>query len=281
MITIVEDLKRVGGGSQARLMRADDGKLYVVKFKNNPQDLRVLANEMLATRLGAAIGLRMPAGVVLTLPDGIDSAVLSLTSKEIRCEPGLSYGSEYLSGQLADCLPESELVEVANLNEFAGMLAFDKWLCNADGRQAVFARAPRGRQVAHFIDHGYCFNAGEWSFPDAPLRGAYAWNLVYHGVTGWGSFEPWLSRIETFDESLLWKFCTELPPEWYGGEESELSQLAANLLDRRGRVRQLITDFRRSARGGVALANWPEVPSTQLFGRGGNDGVSLPVFGGD
>jgi hypothetical protein len=24
------------------------------------------------------------------------------------------------------------------------------------------------------IDFGFCFNAGEWDFPDAPLRGLYA-----------------------------------------------------------------------------------------------------------
>jgi len=42
------------------------------------------------------------------------------------------------------------------------------------------------------IDQGFCFNAGEWTFPDAPLRGLYARNRVYLGVTGRESFEPWI-----------------------------------------------------------------------------------------
>ena len=48
------------GGAQAHLMRCDDGGYYIVKFRNNPQHLRVLANEMLATRLAARLGLCVP-----------------------------------------------------------------------------------------------------------------------------------------------------------------------------------------------------------------------------
>jgi hypothetical protein len=43
------------GGAQAHLMRADDGRFYVVKFQNNPQHLRVPANELLATGQGGKL----------------------------------------------------------------------------------------------------------------------------------------------------------------------------------------------------------------------------------
>ena len=49
------------GGAQAHLMRAADGFFYVVKFRNNPQHLRVLANELLAARLAEAVGLPVAA----------------------------------------------------------------------------------------------------------------------------------------------------------------------------------------------------------------------------
>ena len=45
------------------------------------------------------------------------------------------------------------------------------------------------------IDQGFCFNAGNWDFPDAPLRGLYARNRVYEGVTGMQSFAPWLELV--------------------------------------------------------------------------------------
>src|ERR1019366_9646746 len=56
----VEHVRRMRGGAQAHLMRCDDGGYYIVKFQNNPQHLRVLANEMLATRLAARPGLCVP-----------------------------------------------------------------------------------------------------------------------------------------------------------------------------------------------------------------------------
>jgi hypothetical protein len=81
------------------------------------------------------------------------------------------------AGTALDYLPECHLDRVANLSDFAKVLVLDKWTSNADGRQCIFARKPRGRKHrVTFIDFGYCFNAGEWKLPDAPLRG------VYHGL---------------------------------------------------------------------------------------------------
>ena len=66
--------------------------------------------------------------------------------------------------------------DVVNIQDFARVLVLDKWTCNSDRRQAIFkhetSRSPR--HTAVFIDQKFCFNAGEWNFPDAPLRGACA-----------------------------------------------------------------------------------------------------------
>ena len=50
-VVAVQHVRRMRGGAQGHLMRCSDGNFYVVKFRNNPQHLRVLANELLATRL--------------------------------------------------------------------------------------------------------------------------------------------------------------------------------------------------------------------------------------
>ena len=41
-------------------MLCADGNLWVVKFRNNPQGSRVLANELIATKLAEAVGLPVP-----------------------------------------------------------------------------------------------------------------------------------------------------------------------------------------------------------------------------
>ena len=129
------------------------------------------------------------------------------------------------------------------------MLCADKWTGNCNGRQAVFERRPRERRYrAAFIDQGFCFNAGEWTFPDAPLRGVFARNDVYAGVTGWESFEPWLTRVEEFPAEKLWEIAEAVPMEWYGGDPAAMERLMETLLARRSRVRELLSAFRDSNR---------------------------------
>ena len=257
-VTAVQTIRPMRGGAQSQLMLGSDGSLWVVKFKNNPQHLRVLANELIATRIAEAVGLTVPKTDVLDVSEWlIEHSPGMLVSggrgERIRCAPGLQFGSQFVGGlmlgQVVDYLPESQLDEVRNLHEFAGMLVVDKWTGNCNGRQAVFERKPRERRYrAVFIDQGYCFNAGNWSFPDSPLRGVYPRNLAYRSVTGWKSFEPWLSRVESFPAEMLWRIAEEVPPEWYGGDTRLIEALMETMLKRRSRVRELITAFRNSER---------------------------------
>ena len=256
-ILAVQQIRRMQGGAQGHLMLGADGNAYVVKFQNNPQHMRVLANEFVASRLAKAVGLTVPEAelveVTKWLVDNTSELEIDLGRDRVKCKPGLQFGSRFVGGlmpgQVVDYLPEERLAEVTNLAEFAGILALDKWTGNCNGRQAVFARKQRERRYrAVFIDFGYCFHAGDWEFEDAPLRGVYYRNVVYQHVTGWESFEPWLTRLETTDADTIWAAAGEVPPEWYGGDLGEMEMLVEKLLARRARIRELIEDFGRSDR---------------------------------
>jgi len=266
-ITAVQGIRRMRGGAQGQLMLGADGKLWVVKFKNNPQHLRVLANELIATKIAEAVGLTVPQSDVVEVSEWLvknsPEMVVDLgRGRRERCEAGLQFGSQFVGGlmpgQVVDYLPEVQMDEVRNLAEFAGMLAVDKWTGNCNGRQAVFERKTRERKYrAVFIDQGFCFNAGDWNFPDPPLRGVFARNHVYAKVTGWESFEPWLTRVEEFAEEVLWRIAEQVPPEWYGGDPREIERLMEMLLGRRARVRELVGAFRDSNR--EPFPNWGRV----------------------
>jgi len=245
------------GGAQGQLILGADGNVYVVKFQNNPQHMRVLANEFLASKLAAAAGLAVPRAELVEvsswLVDNTPELEIDLGLTKVRCQAGLQFGSRFVGGlmpgQVVDYLPEEQMAEVRNLGEFAGILALDKWTGNANGRQAVFAKKQRERRYrAVFIDYGYCFHAGEWRFEDNPLRGVYYRNDVYREITGWESFEPWLTRLETMAAETVWAAASEVPPEWYGGDLSEMEALVEKLLVRRSRIRELIEGFGRSDR---------------------------------
>ena len=253
-------------------MRCSDNHFYVVKFRNNPQHIRVLANELLATRLAQRTGLPTPATAVVEVGEWLIKHTpglhIQLAHDVIQCLPGLQFGSRYvvspLEGQVFDYLPTAMFDRVRNLDAFAGMLVVDKWTGNSDGRQAAFWKKSRERKyTAAFIDQGHCFNGGDWTFPDYPLRGVYARNEVYEGVRGWGSFEPCLSRIEKMEEDAVWDFAGEIPPEWYGGHWDEVEKLVRTLLERRGLVRELIEAFRAS----------PRRPFPEWHGQGGDTSV--------
>jgi diguanylate cyclase (GGDEF)-like protein/PAS domain S-box-containing protein len=53
----VKHVRRLRGGSQVRLLRCSDGGYYTTKFKNNPQEVRILANELLGVLLARLFGL--------------------------------------------------------------------------------------------------------------------------------------------------------------------------------------------------------------------------------
>lgn len=278
-------------------MRCDDEAYYIVKFQNNPQHLRILANEMLATRLAARLGLCVPqvevvdvrADLIAQTPD----LVIQLALGRAPCSAGKQFGSQFPGhpARLAvhDFLPDEQLRAVGNLADFLGVLVFDKWTCNTNGRQAIFFRDPgagaaRGAAppgdgaagriagdvagyvagdmagyvagyVAMMIDFGFCFNAGEWDFPDAPLRGLYMRGSVYAGVSSMEAFEPWLARLETrITERVLGEEAAQIPPEWYGGDWNEMERLLERLYRRRSRVRELIFSARNSGRD--PFPNW-------------------------
>jgi hypothetical protein len=256
-VLAVQQIRRMRGGAQGQLMLGADGHVYVVKFQNNPQHMRVLANELMASRLAAAAGLTVPetelVEVTKWLIENTPELEIDLGQTHVRCQAGLQFGSRFaggtMPGQVVDFLPEDQMAELRNVGEFAGILSLDKWTGNANGRQAVFARKQRERRYrAVFIDFGYCFHAGEWRFEDAPLRGVYYRNDVYQEVRGWESFEPWLTRLETMPAETIWEVANAVPPEWYGGDQTEMEALVEKLLKRQSRIRELVEAFGNSDR---------------------------------
>lgn len=260
----LEQIRRMRGGAQSHLMRCSDDGYYVVKFRNNPQGARILANELLGTRLAARMGLPTPEAAVVEVREDLiehtEDLEIQLGRGRTRCMAGLQFGSRYPGAPartvVYDFLPDEQLREVVNLDDFHGMFVFDKWTCNTNGRQAIFFRSPgESRYRAQMIDHGFCFNACEWDFPDGALRGIYARHRVYEAVRGIESFEPWLTRVETrMDESIIGEMAGDIPPEWYGFDSEALDRLLKRLSRRRAIVRELILQAWKSS--AQPFPNW-------------------------
>jgi hypothetical protein len=256
-------VRKMRGGAQAHLLECADGHAYVVKFRNNPQHRRILANEWVASVFLKYLGLSTPETAVVNVSSEFLEAnpdVFLQTGKErVAVETGWHFGSRY-PGDVArtvvyDFLPDALLPKVANIGEMLGMLAFDKWMGNADSRQAIFFRAkvaglgPVGAPeqvgfVAQMVDNGYVFEGPHWRFGDSAIQGLYFRTMIYEGVRGLASFDPWLERIRNFPETVVDQALKSLPSSWIEGDEEVFEKLLEQLMRRRARVADLIEDTR-------------------------------------
>lgn len=272
VLTAIECIRKMRGGAQSQLLKASDGHSYVVKCTRNAQSIRVLANEMLATRIGHLLSLPMADVAVIEVPDSLIASTPELSIENAGWKQpwrsGPQFGSRYIVsphwGLSFDYLGEASHQDVENLADLTAALVFDKWTANTDGRQAVFTRCNRTQYKMTLIDNGYCFNAGEWSFPDLALQGIYYRKSVYQHVTGWESFEPALTRAEQMDIDALWRCAQDIPAEWYEYDHAGLEKLIETLRQRRSRICDLITAFRESSR--KPFPNWQD-RQLSLFSR--------------
>jgi hypothetical protein len=249
------------GSAQAHLLECDDGSFYVVKFSNNPQGgCRVLDNEFVSSLLLKRLGIHTPEIGVVNLDHDFLKA-----NPEVRIsqgsdqtdmpEIGPHFGSLHVGGPVPatvfDFLPSAMLSEVVNRGDFLGVMAFDKWVSNADGRQAVFYRArissempghPSVGWVAQFIDNGLAFQGRDWTFYDSPVQGLYRRRIVYGRRPSIRDFDPWVSAIMEIDQNVLDGVFMMLPSNWIEGQEYEFRQVFKQLYDRRERVPELLAE---------------------------------------
>jgi hypothetical protein len=255
-VQAIELIRPMRGGSCPWLVRCDDGNFYIVKFQSNPQHIRVLANEMFAGQLADLIQLPAAKPAFVEIPD----ALCALASRARApagdalqaCVSGPHFGSRFpgdpASVFVIDFLPDRLLRKTGNL-AFLGAFVFDKWTCNCDGRQMIFVRPLADSNAAYeplLIDQGFCFNDGDWSFPDGPARHFFPRRVVYESVRGLESFEPFLSRIEGLKRSQLEACARLIPQQWCGSDAAELLRLAEALYLRRMKLRQLVIDAKNS-----------------------------------
>jgi hypothetical protein len=248
------------GGCQSHLMRCSDGHYYVVKFPNNPQGRRVLANELLCTSLAELLSLPVAHGAVVFVSEELvrlsDDLCIQQGLGRTPCESGWCFGSRHVGGlhgkAVYDFLPSSMLTQVSNLRDFCGMLVFDIWTSNDDSRQVVFAPNELNSYRAVMIDHGFCFDGRAWQITESHRRSLYLDTRVYKDVRGIEAFESWLTALAGINKDLLNQSANGIPPQWFGGDRTGLARLLDQLYERKDQIRGKIEFF-----GGAFPAVFP------------------------
>jgi hypothetical protein len=260
-------IRKMRGGAQAHLLEADDGNCYIVKFQNNPQHRRILVNEFVAAEILTHLQISSPGHQLVRVSADFLAANpevhLQLGTHRMPIQPGWHFGSRFPGNPdvtaVYDFIPDALLNQVANSEQFLGVLAFDRWVANADGRQSIFFRAQLRDWLARpgipprklgfvvlMIDHGFAFNGPHWDFPDSAITGLYPRRVVYSSVRSIDDFQPWMDRIGNFPDEVLDKAERQIPPEWIDHDGDELERVFETLLARRKRIRELIAECRNA-----------------------------------
>ena len=157
-------VRKLRGGSQSILARANDGLLYVVKFRNNLQGPNLLFNEAMGYELYRRLGLPVPKWTPLTVTKAFINKTpacwFETAEGFLKPSAGRCFGSRFLGADgcgVLEILPGAYFSRVVNREAFSLAWLVDASADHTDCRQAIFCEGPKGNLQAVFIDHGSMF----------------------------------------------------------------------------------------------------------------------------
>jgi len=138
------------GGSLPAIVEADDGFLYVLKFRGAGQGVKALIAELIGGELARALGLKMPEIVFATLDDSFSKTEPDEEIQDLlQASVGLNLGVHYLSGSIT----YDPIVKTIEPKIASKIVLLDYILTNVD-------RTPRNTNMLMWhkelwlIDHG-------------------------------------------------------------------------------------------------------------------------------
>lgn len=194
------------GGSLPALAEANDGKLYVIKFRGAGQGRKALVAEIIAGEIARALGLNVPPLALVALDESFGKNELDPEIQDLlRASAGLNLGLEYLPGALMfDPLAETNI----DSRLAAKIVWLDALVLNVD-RTIRNPNLLYWRDQLWLIDHGAAFYfhhnwANESSEQALVTRGRARFALVQDHV-----LLPFAQHLEQVDAELA----VQLTPE--------------------------------------------------------------------
>ncbi|MCX6010314.1 MAG: hypothetical protein NTW48_09880 [Chloroflexi bacterium] len=243
--------KLSSGNSKPVVFETTDGKRWLVKYKNNPQGLRILVNEWVASNLAKLLGLTTPDCSLVILDEElleIESIVVPGTTTKIQA--GLSFGSNYI--ERANNNPTRYQMEhLDNAHTIPGIIVMDTWIDNPDrdDRDRNFSNimvSPgplRSRYTLYAIDFGK-IGSSNWTANELvgktntlKLRG---YNRLFRPlVIGKSAFQSFLNALELVPDETIESTISTVPNEWNLNHQEAIALI--NFLQQRKKlVRQVI-----------------------------------------
>jgi len=228
-IQVLLHIRKLRGGSQPILVRANDGFFYVIKFLDNLQGANLLFNEVLGTELFKRVGLPVPEWrPIIVSEDFLDrnpACWMETEHGRYRPQSGYCFGSRFLGlrdASLFEILPGQSFNRIKNRRDFWTARVLDVLCGHADNRQALFLQRSTGLLEAYFIDHGHLFGGARGNESPCTMASRYLDPRIYAPPTAQDAQEI-QEAIQGVDLSELFGIAHGLPEGW--SNENALEKL--------------------------------------------------------
>ncbi len=234
---VTEYIRGLRGGSQAALVRASDGLLYVLKSSTSGQGPNLPFNECVGTEIYWACGLFVPPWRKLFVAkafSGPTQGTWSMTAAGPSClSPGLYFGSLVVGQgrkEPLEILGGNGHERVWNRRGFWLAWLIDICAEHCDNRQCVFVEISRNEFAAIFVDHGSLLGGGHGNCKPEILWSRHLDKRIYQ-VLRPKEFAVQLKLLRELDLGKIWEFAQALPEEW---KTESASRGLSRCLDRLG-----------------------------------------------
>ena len=140
------------GGSLPAIVKADDGFLYVLKFRGAGQGKKALISEFIGGELARAIGLKVPELVFMNLDDSFSKTEPDEEIQDLlKFSVGLNLGLHFLSSAIT----YDPLVSKVDALTASKVVLLDSLISNID-RTAKNANLLNWNKELWIIDNGAC-----------------------------------------------------------------------------------------------------------------------------
>lgn len=233
----------------------------VVKFLENPQGIRALANEIIGFGIADVLGLEHPpvGTVEITAQSLGDTGILEFVNHEIYMgdkfifKPGLGFYSKWLN-------PKDEVMGVdmksisgvVNPHMMAGVVVLDLLINNKDRKPMnsnLILHRESGRQHLKLIDLGMAFGNAGWeldNFSDPslpPLTEPLPYSSPPTGllevVNPRTDFSEFLAKLQKLDSTVLTEIVDRIPDSW-GLTDAHRAALVNYVLERASQLPKYI-----------------------------------------
>ncbi len=147
--------------SKSQHIKADDHNSYIVKFKNNPQGTRILANELVASSIAKLINVPCPEFSIINVNAGLVDYINKINSTNFA--PGNQFASRYLPSK--DML-SNEISNASNIYDWSKVIIFENLIQNQDfDKKHILLYIDKKDKKMKFcvIDHGCAFKNQNWT----------------------------------------------------------------------------------------------------------------------